>query len=121
MIINLAMEKAGYGQIGNNLKWYKRDTALKPIDNELERIRVRKQVDLNLEVEGNAHDIEAQQYVSKNAGRISGNQVPDVIEPPKRQTGFGGTYSGLDAIGFRFARKQNDTLRGITTKFSLSI
>lgn len=87
----------------------------------MEHICVRKQVDPNLEVEDNTHDIEAQRYVSKNAGRIYGNQVPDVIEPPKRQTGFGGTYSGLDAIGFRFANKQNDTLWSITTKFSLSI
>jgi hypothetical protein len=119
MIINLAMEKTGYGQIGNNLKWYKRDAVIKPIDNEVKRIHIRKHVDLNLDVEGNAHEVEAQRYVSKSVGRIYGNQVPDMIEPPKRQTGFGGTYSGLDAIGFRFANKQNETLKSITSKYSI--
>jgi len=119
MLVDLTKEKSGYGQIGNNLKWYSRDTVIKPLDNKLGKVHVRKQVDTNLDMEGNAHEVEFQRYVSKNAGRIYGNQIPDMVEPPKRQTGFGGTNSGLDAIGFRFANKQNEIVKGVTSKYSI--
>lgn len=120
MIVNFDKQKTGYGQNIHTSKKFDASKTNKPVSNLLKKVDVRSQQESQVEMSGGAHDVEAQRWVTSYGGRIYGQQVPDMIETTKRQTGYGDQFSGLDSIGMRYAKKQNAVVRDITSKYSFS-
>lgn len=120
MIVDFDKQKTGYGANIHTSKKFGDTNPNTPVSNLMKKVDVKKKGEQKIEMSGVAHDVEAQRWITSYGGKIYGQRVPDLIEPTKRQTGYGDQFAGLDSIGMRYAKKQNEVVRDITSKYSFS-